>query len=90
MTPQQAADGLVEVMLADGQRMLVDFRNVAADNADVEADVIRMLLDTEETDGDVCGAVQAYAEATGLTASFFLGREEVIVAIGSPHEVGRG
>lgn len=90
MTPKQAADGLVEVMLADGQRMLVDFRNVAPDNADVEAEVIRTLLDTEEADGDICGAVQAYAEATGLTASFFLGRDEVIVAIGSPHEGGRG
>jgi hypothetical protein len=82
MTPQQAADGLIEVIPAEGGRVLVDFHDGAAGNPDVEADVIQVMLNVEGGEGDICAAVQEYAEASGLTATFFLGSEHVIVAIG--------
>ena len=83
MTPQQAAEGLIE-LVTEGGRVLVDFRDRAAGNPDIEAEVIRAMLDAEETDRDIYGAVQDYVDASGLAASFFLGRDELIVAIGTP------
>lgn len=83
MTPQQAAEGLIELVTEEG-RVLVDFRDRTAGDPDVEADVIRAMLDAGETDGDIYGAVQNYVDASGLAASFFLGRDELIIAIGSP------
>lgn len=89
MTPQQAAEGLIE-LVAEDSRVLVDFRDSAAGDPDIEAEVIRAMLDAGESDGDICGAVQKYVDASGLAASFFLGGDEVIVTIGShAHRRGR-
>lgn len=82
MTPQQAAEGLIELVVPQGGRVLVDFRDRAAGDPEIEADVIRMMLDAEEPDGDFCAAVEDYADASGLTATYYLGREALIVAIG--------
>ncbi len=84
MTPQQAADGLVELVFPGGSRVLVDFRNGAACDPLVEASVIRMMLDAEGADGDLRAAIDDYAAASGLTASYYLGEDTLIVAIGDP------
>ena len=83
VTPQQAADGLLEFVLPDGQRILVDLRGRAAGDPDIEAEVIQMLLDAEASDADIYGAVEEYAGASGMEATFFLGSDALIVALGT-------
>jgi hypothetical protein len=84
MTPQQAADGLIELLLPEGRSVLVDFRDRAAGDPEIEADVIRIMLDAEEPDGDICAAVGDYAESSGLAATYYLGAEALIVTLGEP------
>jgi hypothetical protein len=88
MTPQQAADGLIEVIPAEGGRVLVDFHDGAAGDPEIEAAIIQVMMNVEGGEGDICAAVQEYAEASGLTATFFLGSEDVIVAVGSAETPG--
>jgi hypothetical protein len=68
MTPQEAEAGLVELTLPDGGRVLVGFGVRAASNPDVEASVVRMMLDAIGTGNEVRLALSRYAEASGLTA----------------------
>ena len=84
MTPQQAAEGLIELMLPEGSRVLVDFRDRAAGDPEIEADVIRVMLDAEDLDGNICAAVDEFAAASGLAATYYLGQEALIVTIGEP------
>lgn len=75
------ATDLVEIILPDGRRVVVDFGD-GFDHPDLEGDVVQTLFDVECTDRDICEAVADYAREIGLTARFFLGRDSVIVAIG--------
>lgn len=88
MTPQQAAEGLIELVRPEGGRVLVDFRDRAADDPEIEADVIRMMLDADEPGGDICAAVDDYVSASGLAATYYLGQEALIVTIGEPPSGG--
>jgi hypothetical protein len=87
VTPQEAADGLIELVLPERGRVLVDIRDRAAGDPDVEADVIRVMLDADGSHGDLCAAVDDYAEASGLAATYAFDADALIVAIGDP-EVG--
>jgi hypothetical protein len=83
MTPQEAADGLIELVLADGGRFLVALRDQAADDPAIEAGVVRAMLDAMDSRDAVCAAVDGYAEATGLVATYADGDDVLIVAIGN-------
>lgn len=41
-------------------------------------------MDADDSDGDICAAVSDYADASGLTATYVLGPEALIVTIGEP------
>ena len=84
MTPEEAAGGLVELVSPGGSRVLVDFRDRAAGDPWLEAAVIRMMLDAEGTDGDMCAAIDDYAAASGLATTYYLGTDALLVAIGDP------
>ena len=68
MTPQEADAGLVELTLPNGGRVLVGFGARAASNPDVEASVVRMMLDAIGTGDEVRQVLARYAKASGLTA----------------------
>jgi hypothetical protein len=87
VTPQEAAEGLIELVLPDRGRVLVDIRDRAAGDPEVEAEVIRVMLDADDSHGDLCAAVDDYAEASGLAATYAFDTDALIVAIGDP-EVG--
>jgi hypothetical protein len=81
MTPQEAAEGTVELVLPEGGRVLVEFPEAFAGNPDVEGDLVQIMLSTEGSDGEVCEAICLYAEAVGLTARYALRRESMVVEI---------
>jgi hypothetical protein len=68
MTPQEAQAGLVELTLPEGGRVLVGFGAEVASNPDIEASVVRMMLNAIGTEDEVRLALAEYAEASGLTA----------------------
>jgi hypothetical protein len=68
MTPQQADDGLVELMLPDGGHVLVGFSEEASINPAVEASVVQVLLDATGNEDEVRDALAQYAEASGFAA----------------------
>jgi len=83
VTPEQASDGLVELILPEGGRVLVDIRNDVERTADLEADVVQLLLEADGSDDDVCSALRDLAHDSGLTAKYSVGRDSVIVALRS-------
>jgi hypothetical protein len=83
VTPEQASDGLVELILPEGGRVLVDIRDDVDRTADLEADVVQLLLEADGSDDDVCSALKDMAHDAGLTAKYSLGRDSVIVALRS-------
>lgn len=84
MTPEQAADGLIELVLPEGGRVLVDFGDRATDDPAIEADVIHLMLDAGDIAGDICAAIDDYAGASGLAATCYLGRDGPVVTIREP------
>ncbi|HEY6012588.1 MAG TPA: hypothetical protein VIU37_01225 [Candidatus Limnocylindrales bacterium] len=78
MTPQQADAGVIELVLPEGGHVLVDFGNDGP-RPDLEASVVEMMLTSGGTAENVCQTLSDYAEASGLSARFFLGRDVVIV-----------
>jgi hypothetical protein len=86
MTPQEADAGLVELVLPDGGQVLVGFGDGVAGNPDVEASVVQTLLDAAGTEGDVWSALSDYAQGSGLTARYYLGRRSVVVEIDAAAE----
>jgi hypothetical protein len=82
MTPQQARDGLVELVLPDGGQVLVAFGAEIVSNPDVEASVVQMMMAATGNEDDVRAALAAYAEASGFTASLSTYRGSLTVVIG--------
>ena len=89
MTPQEAAAGMIELVVPRGGRVLVDIGDRAALDPAIEAGIIRVMLDAEDTHADLCAAVDDYAEASGLAATYAFDNDALIVAIDEP-EVGPG
>ena len=83
MTSQQAGAGLLELMLPDGGHVLADFGVDGTSHPDLEATVVQMMLCAVGNE-NVCKTPADYAEASGMSARFFLGRDTVIVAIVEP------
>jgi hypothetical protein len=83
VTPEQASDGFVELILPEGGRVLVDIRNDVERTADLEADVVQLLFEADGSDDDVCSALRDLAHDSGLTAKYSVGRDSVIVALRS-------
>lgn len=84
MTPQEAAAGLIELVLPQGGRVLVDIGDRAAADPGIEAGIIRVMLDAKDAHADLCAAVDDYAEASGLAATYAFDNDALIVAIGDP------
>lgn len=82
MTPQQAAEGYIELDLPNGGRVLVWFGDEVSSNPDIEASVVRMMLASTGSEDDVRAALADYAEASGLTAVVTRERGLLAVAIG--------
>lgn len=83
MTPEQASNGLVELILPEGGRVLVDIREDVERTADLEAEVVQVLLQADGSDDDVCSALRQLAHDEDLTAKYSQGRDSVIVALRS-------
>ena len=81
MTPQQADEGLVELMLPDGGQVLVGFGDEVSSNPDVEASVVRMMLSATGSEDDVRAVLTDYAEASGLTAVVSTNQGTMLVVI---------
>lgn len=82
LTPEQADDGLVELDLPDGGRVLVCFSDEVATNSEIEASVVLMMLAATGNEDDVRAALADYAEASGLTATVTADAGAVTVVIG--------
>jgi len=63
MTPRQAIDGIVELGLPDGGRVLVSFGGEVSGDADLESGVLLAMLAAGDNEQDVCRAVTDHAEA---------------------------
>ena len=83
MTPRQAIEGIVELGLPDGGRVLVSFADDVSGDADVENGVLIAMLGAGETQDDVCRAVTEHAAATGLRAVVSDHADPVMVVIES-------
>jgi hypothetical protein len=81
MTPEEATDGLVELVLPEGGRVLVDIRGDVTRTPDLEADVVQLLLEAGGDHDDVCSALRDLAHDAGLTAKYSPGRDSVVVAL---------
>lgn len=81
MTPEQASNGLVELVLPEGGRILVDIRDDVERTADLEAEVVQVLLQVDGSDDDVCSALRELAHDEDLTAKYSKGRDSVVVAL---------
>lgn len=82
MTPEQADDGVVELDLPDGGRVLVCFSDELASNSEIEANVVLMMLAATGNENDVREALSDYAQASGLTATVSADRGALTVVIG--------
>ena len=81
MIPQVTASGIVEVLLPEGGRIVVELSDALARDPDIEADLIQLLLATEGSKEDVWLAITGYAEAGGLTTQYVLEQSALLVAI---------
>jgi hypothetical protein len=66
MTPRQAIEGIVELGLPDGGRVLVSFGDDVSGDADLENGVLIAMLGAGESQDEVCRAVTEHAAASGL------------------------
>lgn len=82
MTPQQARDGLVELVLPDGGHVLVGFGKEASINPAVKASVVQIMLDATGDAQEVRAAVADYAQASGFTAHLRMDGRALVVMIG--------
>jgi hypothetical protein len=83
MTPRQAFEGIVELGLPDGGRVLVSFGDDVSGDADVENGVLIAMLGAGESQADVCRAVTEHAAASGLRALVSDHADPVMVVIES-------
>lgn len=81
MTPRQAIDGIVELGLPDGGRVLVSFGDDVAGDPDLENGVLIAMLAAGESQDEVCRAVTAHAAACGLRAIVSDDEDPVMVVI---------
>ena len=88
MTPRQAIEGIVELGLPDGGRVLVSFGDDVSGDADVENGVLIAMLAAGESQDDVCRAVTEHAAATGLRAVVSDRKDPVMVVIESSEADG--
>lgn len=89
MTPRQAIEGIVELGLPDGGRVLVSFGDDVAGDPDLENGVLLAMLAAGESQDEVCRAVTAHAAASGLRAVVSDHEDPVIVVIESSSEAAR-
>jgi hypothetical protein len=78
----EQTDGFTDVDRPDGERIRVRFGGDAARYPGVAAGVVQLLLDG--ADGDIYEAVASYASGFGLSATYYLGAESVIIDISEP------
>jgi hypothetical protein len=83
MTPRQAIDGIVELGLPDGGRVLVSFGGEVAGDPELENGVLLAMLAADDNEHDVCRAVTDHAEAMGLRAVVSDGGHPVMVLVES-------
>jgi len=88
MTPRQAIEGIVELGLPSGGRVLVSFGDDVAGDPDLENGILIAMLAAGESQDEVCQAVTAHAAACGLRAVVSDDADPVMVAIESA-EAGR-
>jgi hypothetical protein len=81
MTPRQATEGIVELGLPDGGRVLVSFGDDVSGDADLENGVLIAMLAAGESQDEVCRAVTAHAAATGLRAVVSDNEDPIMVVI---------
>jgi len=81
MTPRQAIEGIVELGLPDGGRVLVSFGDDVSGDADLENGVLIAMLAAGASQNEVCRAVAAHAAATGLRAVVSDNEDPVMVLI---------
>jgi hypothetical protein len=78
----EQTDGFTDVDRPDGERLRLRFLGEAARHPDVAAGLVQLLL--EATDGNFYEAVTAYARRFALGATYYLGKESVIIEIMEP------
>jgi hypothetical protein len=88
MTPRQATEGIVELGLPDGGRVLVSFSDDLSGDADLENGVLIAMLGAGESQDDVCRAVTEHAAASGLRAVVSDQADPVMVVIESSEAGG--
>jgi len=81
MTPRQATEGIVELGLPEGGRVLVSFGDDVSGDADLENGILIAMLAAGESQDEVCRAVTAHAAATGLRAVVSDNEDPVMVVI---------
>jgi hypothetical protein len=81
MTPRQATEGIVELGLPDGGRVLLSFGDDVSGNADIESGVLIAMLAGGESQADVCRAVTQHAESCGLRAVVSDDEDPIMVVI---------
>jgi hypothetical protein len=81
MTPRQAIEGIVELGLPDGGRVLVSFGDEVAGDPDLENGVLIAMLAGGESEDEVCRAVTAHAASCGLRAVVSDDEDPVMVVI---------
>ena len=84
MTPRQATDGIVELGLPDGGRVLVSFADDVAGDPDLENDILIAMLGGGDSQAEVCRVVADHAAARGLRAVVSDGLDPVMVVIEMP------
>jgi hypothetical protein len=89
MTPDQADDGVVELGLPDGGRVLVSFGAQVSGDPDVESGIVLALLDASDNEGDVCESLAERARSMGLRAVVSDDRRPVMVRVDRPLGVHR-
>jgi hypothetical protein len=74
-------DDFVDIDRPDGERIRVKLRGEAA-RPEFATGLTSLLVDS--ADGNFYDAVTAYAEGSGLVASYYLGTERVIIEVDEP------
>ena len=64
----------------DRCRVQIEIANAQA-SPKFEGEIANVLFAAEGSGGDICGAITAYARASGMTTRFYLGRESWIVSL---------
>jgi hypothetical protein len=81
MTPRQAIEGIVELGLPDGGRVLVSFGDEVAGDPDLENGILIAMLAGGESQDEVCRAVTAHAASCGLRAVVSDDEDPIMVVI---------